>query len=102
MVHALLIRFTRRRWTSVVVRLFILTSVYREEINCIRLYKYFFLFEYLDTFKLLPQPISLENCQTPVLVLRVGVDFVLPLSQEEEPSPKSIRGGCIRRLIFNI
>ena len=34
-------------------------------------------------------------------VLGLGVDFVLPLSQQEleqEPPPKSIRRGCIRRL----
>ena len=37
-------------------------------------------------------------CQTLGLVLRLRVDFVLPLSkeeeeQEEQPSPKSIRRG---------
>ena len=38
------------------------------------------------------------------LVFRLGVDFVLPLSQEEEeqePPPKSIRRGCTKRLKFD-
>ena len=43
------------------------------------------------------------NCQTPV---RLGFDFVLPLSeqekqeQEQDPSPKSTRRGCARDLKF--
>ena len=51
-------------------------------------------------------------CQTLGLVLRLRVDFVLPLSQEEEqeeqeeeqeeePLPKSIRSGCNRRRKFD-
>ena len=54
-------------------------------------------------------------CKTLGEVFRLGVNFILSLSQEEEeeqeeqeqeeeeqeePSPKSIRGGCTRRLIF--
>ena len=49
---------------------------------------------------------QMKYCQTPGLGLRLGVDFVLPLSQgeeqqqeqeqeKEEPSPKSIRGGVL-------
>ena len=37
-------------------------------------------------------------------VLGLGVDFVFPLSQqqqEEQPSPKSIRTGCTRSLKFD-
>ena len=53
-------------------------------------------------------PIS-NFCQTPGQVFRLGVDFVLPLSQEEqekqeeqeeEPTPKYIRRGRTRRLKF--
>ena len=47
-------------------------------------------------------------CQTPGLVFRLGVDFVLPLSQEEEqqeqeeePLPNSIRKESARRLKFD-
>ena len=44
-----------------------------------------------------------KYCQTPGLVLRLGVDFVLPLSQEqqekeEEPSPKSYKRECTKSL----
>ena len=39
-------------------------------------------------------------CQTPGLVLRQGVDFVLPLSQQQEEqqesSPKSYRRDCTK------
>ena len=57
---------------------------------------------------------KLKYCQTPGYVFRLGVDFVLPLSQEEqqqqekqqqqeeqEPQPKSIRMGCTRSLKFD-
>ena len=49
-------------------------------------------------------------CQTPGSVFRLGVDFVLPLSQEQEqeeeqeeqePTPKFIRRGCTGRLKFD-
>ena len=50
---------------------------------------------------------KLKYCQTPGYVFRLGVDFVLPLSQEEqqqeeeqEPTPKFIRRGHTRRLKF--
>ena len=49
---------------------------------------------------------NLSFCQTPGKVFRLGVDFVLPLSQEEqqqeeqEPTPKYIRRGRTRRLKF--
>ena len=49
-------------------------------------------------------------CQTPILVLRLGVDFVLPLSQEEQaqeeqvqheqPPPKSNRKTLTSGQIF--
>ena len=48
---------------------------------------------------------GLSYCQTPGQVFRLGVDFVLPLSQEqeqEEPTPKSFRGGSARRQKFDI
>ena len=55
-----------------------------------------------------PQIPNIQFCQTPGEVFRLGVDFVLPLSQEqeqeqqeEEPTPKSIRRGCTRRLKFD-
>ena len=48
-------------------------------------------------------------CQIPGVVFRLGVDFVLPLSQEraqeeqqEEPTPKSIRRGSARRPKFDM
>ena len=48
-------------------------------------------------------------CQTPDLGLRLGVDFVLPLSQQQQEQeeqqqskPKSIRRVCTRRLKFDI
>ena len=46
-----------------------------------------------------------QYCQTLGLILRLRVDFALPLSQQEEqeqqPSPKSISGECTRRLKFD-
>ena len=44
-------------------------------------------------------------CQTPGYGFSPGIDFVLPLSQQEEqqeqePSPKPIRRGSARRLKF--
>ena len=49
-----------------------------------------------------------DYCQTPGLVFRLGVDFILPLPQEQqeqqeekEPSPKYIRRGSARRWIFD-
>ena len=47
-------------------------------------------------------------CQTSSSVIRLGVDFVLPLSEhkqeqeEQEPQPKSIRRGCTQSLNFEI
>ena len=49
------------------------------------------------TLEILP----FSYCQSQGKVFRLGVDFVLPLSQQakqEEPRPKSIRRGCTRRL----
>ena len=37
-------------------------------------------------------------CQTAGLVLRQGVDFVLPLSQQQESSPKSYRRDCTKTM----
>ena len=43
-------------------------------------------------------------CQTPVLGLGLGVDFVLPLSQEEqqEPTPKEATSRHARTLRFGM
>ena len=47
-------------------------------------------------------------CQTPDYVFSLGVDFVLPLSQQEqeqeqeqEPPPKSMKRGFTRSLKFD-
>ena len=58
----------------------------------------------LETAQKVKNEIFLSNSR--LKVFRLGVDFVLPLSQEEEeqeeePSPKSIRRGCTRRLKFD-
>ena len=59
--------------------------------------------------KIYDRKIILIFCQFQALVLRLGVDFVLTLSQQqqqeqeeqEEPPPKSIRKGCTRSLKFD-
>ena len=53
-----------------------------------------------------PLPPLWNFCQTPGKVFSLGVDFVLPLSQEQqqqeqEPLPKSIRRGCTRSMKFD-
>ena len=42
------------------------------------------MIENLSTSSKTSYKCSYECCQTPGLVLRLGVDFVLPLSQQEE------------------
>ena len=46
--------------------------------------------------------VPVNNCQTPVQVLGLGVDFVLPLSQlqQEQPTQDIPQGGCTRGLKF--
>ena len=64
-------------------------------------------------FQTLCSVLDIVFCQTPGEVFRLGVDFVLPLSQQqqehqeqhqqeqkEEPPPKSNRRGCIKSLKF--
>ena len=41
-------------------------------------------------------------CQTPGYIFSLGVDFVLPQSQQQEPQPKSIKRGCTRSLKFRL
>ena len=41
------------------------------------------------------KPNKKSYCQTPVLVLRLGVDFVSPLSQEEEEPPPNLSEGGV-------